>query len=191
MKKLSCLWAVMMIALSFGGCAKAPVEEMDNAAAAVTRAENDPDAAAYAQETLILARNALANMQNEAAEKRYDSARAYAAEAVRAAERAVSDGRAGAGRAREEAAALLALLPGAIAETGQTLRAAEGKKLDLDLEALETDMEYVRRTADQAAAAAAADRNKEALELGQAARSALSQINAAISEAAVLASRKK
>jgi hypothetical protein len=180
-----------MILLNLAGCAKPPVEEMDNAAAAVTRAENDPDAAAYAQETLIPARNALANMQNEAAEKRYDSAKTYAAEAVRAAERAVSDGRAGAARAREEAAALLALLPGAIAETEQTLRTAEGKNLDLDTEALEADMEYVRRTADQAVIAAAADRNKDALELGQAARSTLSRINAQISEAAVLVSRKK
>ncbi|MDR2020898.1 MAG: DUF4398 domain-containing protein [Treponema sp.] len=191
MKKLSCFWIVMTVMLSLGGCAKAPVEEMDNAAAAVTRAENDPDAAAYAEGALIQARNALANMQNEAAEKRYDAARAYAAEAVRAAEKAVSDGKAGAARAREEAAALLALLPGAIAETEQTLMAAKGKNLDLDLETLEADMEYVRRTADQAAVAAAADRNKDALELGQAARSTLSQISARISEAAVLVSRKK
>jgi hypothetical protein len=190
MKKLSCLWIVILL-LSFGGCAKPPVEEMDNAAAAVTRAENDPDAAAYAESTLIQARNALANMQNEAAEKRYDAARAYAAEAVRAAEKAVSDGRAAAARAREEAAALLALLPGAIAETEQTLQAVEGKNLDLDLEALKTEMEYVRRTADQAVVAAAADRNKDALELGQTVRSTLSRINAEISEAAVLVSRKK
>jgi hypothetical protein len=180
-----------MILLGLGGCAKAPVEEMDNAAAAVTRAENDPDAAVYAGETLIQARNALANMRNEAAEKRYDAARAYAAEAVRAAEKAVAGGQAGAARAGEEAAALLALLPGAIAETEQTLRQAEGKNLDLDLEALKTEMEYVRRTADQAAAAAAADRNKEALELGQAVRSTLSRIDARISEAAILVSRKK
>ena len=78
---------------------------MENAEAALVRAENDPDAAAYAGNTLLRARDALASMRAEAEAKRYDAAKTYAAEAVNAAEKAVNDGRAAAARAGEEAAA--------------------------------------------------------------------------------------
>jgi hypothetical protein len=171
------------------GCAKPPVEEMDAALSAVTRAENDPDAAAYAGNTLIRARDALASMRTAAEAKQYDSARTYAAEAVNAAEKAVTDGRAAAERAREEVAALTALLPEAFAETDRAVKAAEGK--NIDLAAISRDLEAARRMMDQAVVAEAGGNYREALEKGQAARSALGDIRAKLSAAAMAVSRKK
>jgi hypothetical protein len=83
-----------------GGCAKPPTEEMDAASAAVTRAENDPDAVTYAGNSLARAREALNRMSVEADSKRYDAAKSFAAEAIAAADKAISDGRAGAARAK-------------------------------------------------------------------------------------------
>jgi hypothetical protein len=191
MKKRIFLAAPLILLLSLSGCAKPPVEAMDAADAAVTRAENDPDAAAYAGSVVTQARSLLDAMRAAAAAKRYDAAKAYADDAVRAAEKAVADGRAGAARAKDEAAGLLALLPEMIADTERNVQAALRAKLAADFQAIGRDLESARRAADQAVVAAAADRYQEALEKGRSVRSVLDEINARISGAASAASRKK
>jgi len=98
----------LVLAMLAIGCAKPPTEDMNNAAEAVTRAENDKDAVTYAFNSITRAKDALARMNVEADAKRYDAAKSYAAEAIAAAERAIADGRAGAERARNEASALVA-----------------------------------------------------------------------------------
>jgi hypothetical protein len=188
-KLLLVLWVFLLLGL--GACAKPPVEEMDQAVSAVTRAENDPDAAVYAEDTLIRARDALASMRTEAEAKRYEAAKTFAAEAVNAAEKAIADGRAAAVRAREEAAALLALLPDAIAETERMIRTAAENKLSLDFDALWGELENARRTAEQAEIAAAGNKPREALEKGSAVRTTLSDIRTKLSQGATAASRKK
>jgi hypothetical protein len=184
--------AILGLVLASGGCAKPPTEEMNNAVAAVTRAENDADAVTYAGSTLTRARESLTRMQTEADAKRYDAARSYAAEAIAAADKAVADGRAGAARAREEAASLVAALKPAIAETDEAIRSAKAaRSLDLDFTGIDRDFEAARRTADQAEVSLAGNRYQEALDRGRSARAGLSEINQRLSEAAMAASRKK
>jgi hypothetical protein len=74
---------LIILGLILTACAKPPTEEMDNALAALTRAENDPDAVMYAANLIARARSALTQLQAEAAAKRYDAARTYAQETIR------------------------------------------------------------------------------------------------------------
>jgi HEPN domain-containing protein len=175
-----------------GGCAKPPTEEMDNAQAALTRAENDPDAVLYAADSITRARNALEQMRAEAAAKRYDAASTYAQETIRAADKAISDGRAAALRAKDDTASLMTLLSASIKETGEAIDAArQVQNSSLDFEALSRDFESARRTFDQAQVSASAGNYKDATEKGQTVRSSLSGINARLSEAVMAVSRKK
>jgi hypothetical protein len=187
MKKVLMLFVILYLA----ACAKAPVEEMENAAAALTRAENDPDAAAYGEGALVRARNALAAMRTEAEAKRYDAAKTYAAEVVAAAEAALTEGRAAAARVREEAEELLTRLSASLAEAGTAITAAREKKLPLDYEGLSQRLEAARRETEQAAMAAAGNKYREALEKGRGARSIISEIMSILSEEAAVLSRKK
>jgi hypothetical protein len=184
--------AILGIALLSGGCAKPPTEEMENAVAAVIRAENDADAVTYAGSTLVRARESLNRMQTEADSKRYDAARSYAAEAIAAADKAIADGRAGAARAREEAASLISALKPAVSETGEAIRAAKtARNLNLDFAGIDRDFEAARRTAEQAEVSLAGNNYQDALDKGRSARAGLSDINQRLSAAATAASRKK
>ncbi|MDR2743092.1 MAG: hypothetical protein LBB98_13200 [Treponema sp.] len=183
---LSVLGCIMFL----GGCAKPPTEEMAAATEALIRAENDPDAVTFGETSLNRARDAVFKMKQEADAKRYDAAKSYAAEAVSAAEKAISDGRAAAQRAREEAASLIASVKNSLAETEGLLSNAEQNNLNLDYEALSRDIEDVRSAIAQAEAAVAS-RPQEALEKGQAARAALSDIRNRISQGVRKTSSKK
>jgi hypothetical protein len=182
--------AVLGCVIFLGGCAKPPAEEMAAATEALLRAENDPDAVTFGETSLNRARDAVFRMKQEAEAKRYDAAKSYAAEAVSAAEKAASDGRAAAQRAREEAAGLIAGVKNSLEETGALLANARQNGLDLDYEALNRDIEDVRSAVSQAEAAAAS-RPREAIEKGQAARAALSDIRNRISQGVRKTSSKK
>jgi hypothetical protein len=186
------LFLSLVPGMIFLACAKPPVEEMEAATAAVTRAENDADAVTYAGNTLSRARESLNRMTAEADSKRYDAAKSYAAEALAAADKAVADGRAGADRAREEAANLLAAVKTGVTETGGSIRAAQSSgKLGLDFAGINRDFETVRRTVDQAEVSLAGNNVQDALDKGRSARAGLSDINQKLSSAATAASRKK
>ena len=191
MKKFTVLPVVFVIALILAACAKPPVEEMDNAYDAVTRAENDADAVIYAGNTLIRARDALTRMQDEADTKRYDAAKNYAAEAIAAADKAIADGKAGAARAKAEAENLVDSLSAPLAETSNALSAARQENLALDFDVLSGDMDSVRRTYGDARESLAANDYRDATAKCQNVRSALAGINAQITDAAQAASRKK
>ncbi|MDR1586211.1 MAG: DUF4398 domain-containing protein [Treponema sp.] len=189
--KIHLFCALLILPLVMGACAKPPVEEMNNAQDAVTRAENDADAVFYAGSALARARDALNRMQTEADAKRYDAAKSYAAEAVAAADKAIADGRAGAARARNEAAALIAGLKPALTETGQGLKAAQSARLALDFASLNRDFEAARLSAEQAEIALSGNQYQDAIDKGNSARAGLSDINQKLSEAASAISRKK
>jgi flagellar biosynthesis/type III secretory pathway protein FliH len=138
-KKVLIPWAVLALVISLGGCAKPPTEEMAAATEALIRAENDPDAAAYGETSLNRARDAIFRMRQEANAKRYDAAKSYAAEAISAAEKAISDGRIGAQRARDEAASLVATVKNSLVETQNSLDNAKRTGLDLDYRSLDQD----------------------------------------------------
>jgi hypothetical protein len=192
MKRIHTIFCVALVLAMLGmGCAKPPTEEMNNAAEAVTRAENDKDAVTYAFNSITRAKDALEHMKTEADSKRYDAAKSYAAEAIAAAERAITDGRAGAERARSEASSLVAQLRPLIAETEQGITAARAAGLPLDFESVDTDFNTARRNADQAQTALSATRYEESMERGRAARLGLNSINQQLAIATLAVSRKK
>jgi hypothetical protein len=178
--------------ITLGGCETPPTAEMESAEAAFIRAENDPDAAAFAGTSLLRAREARSRMRAEAEAKRYDAARSFAAEVVAASEKAINDGRNAAGRAREEAAALAGSLKNTLRETESALeKARDTDKLDLDFNALARDIEAARNLAAAAENALAQGRPNEALREGNAARSALGDIMYRISQGVRAVTRRK
>ena len=186
---------ILLIILSFGlicACSTPPREDMERAHDAVTRAENDADAVTYASNILVRARDALTRMQNEADAKRYETAKTYAAEAVTQAERAITEGKTGAGRAKAEAENLINGLAGPLAETANSLDAAwQAEKIRLDFASLTADMEAARSTYNDARQSLQNDRYRDALSQGQTVRSLLSGINAALIEGVQAVARKQ
>jgi uncharacterized phage infection (PIP) family protein YhgE len=130
-------------------------------------------------------------MNAEAESKRYDAAKTYAAEAIAAADKALADGQAGAARAREEAAALIAGLAPVITETEQGLQSAKKADLDLNFDGLDKDFRTARENAAQAETALSENQYRDALEKGREAKAGLSDINQQLSGAATAVSRKK
>ena len=193
MKKLKTIFpAIFILALILAACAMPPTEEMNRAQDAVIRAENDADTVNYAGNTLNRARDALTRMQSEADSKRYDAAKNYAAEAVSAAERALSEGKTGAARAKDEAWLLVNSLQGPLTETSAALNAArQVPNLILDFDTLSGDLDTAYRTHDEAQQSLAADNYRDAVTKAQNVRSLLSDINVRITEAAVETSRKQ
>jgi hypothetical protein len=130
-------------------------------------------------------------MREEAGAKRYDSARSLAAEAVAAAEKAISDGKSAAARAREDAAALLNGLKTTVTETESALNNASQQNIDIDGDALAADLLSAKDAIDDAQRSFAAGSYPEASSKGRAARSELENIKARIAEGAQAVSRKK
>ena len=130
-------------------------------------------------------------MHSEAAAKRYDSARSFAAEAIAAAERAISEGRTGAARAHDEAFALVSELRPLAEETRQGIDAAHSAGLPLDFNSVERDYIAAYSNSEQAHEAYSDNQYQEALRLGRAARSEFIDINQQISLVAMEASRTK
>jgi hypothetical protein len=165
---------------------------MDNAIAAVTRAENDPDAVSYGGSSIIRAREALSNMQTEAGAKRYDGAKTYAQEAINAADRAIADGKTGAQRARDEAATLLTGVRNSLGETEKNIETAKGvKNIQVDFDAVGQDFNSAKDLTDQAQTALSQADYPNSINKCQSARSILGDINTTLSQAAISTSRKK
>lgn len=192
MKKLLIVPAVLCAAavILLAACAKPPTEEMNKAIDAVTRAENDADAVTYAGNTLLRAQDALTRMREEAGSKRYDSARSLAAEAVAAAEKAISDGKSAAARAREDAAALLNGLNTTVAETESALTNARQQHI-IEADALAGELLSAKDTIDDARRSFSAGNYPDASSKGRTARSELENIKARIAEATQAVSRRK
>jgi len=185
-----CLLAVFVFAFILAACATPPTEEMNRAHDAVIRAESDPDAVRYAPAILIRARDALNRMETEAEAKRFDGARTFATEAITSAERAVAEGRSGAGRAREDAIRLMDSLSIPLAETERAVSAARGQVLLLDFNALRGDMDITRQTYEGARLDIQTGNFLDAITKGQIVRSNLSDINTRLTGAAQALSRK-
>jgi hypothetical protein len=189
--QFSFFYAALVLAVLTAGCAKPPTEEMNNAIEAVIRAENDRDAVTYARNSLERARDALARMHAEADSKHYDQARSFASEAIAAADRAITEGRAGAARAREEAASIVSQLRPLMAETEQGINAARAAGLPLNFVSLDRDFDMARLFADEAQNAFSGERYQDAIDQGRTARSRLSDINQQLSNVVVTTIRMK
>jgi vacuolar-type H+-ATPase subunit I/STV1 len=191
-QSVTCVSIIFALVLAFFGCAKPPTEEMNQAVAAVTAAENDADALTYAASSLVRARETLIRMQEAADSKRYDEAKTLASEAVAAAQKAIADGKTGAERAKAEAESLVEEVKAAALGTEEALRNAKTvKNIKLDFTALDRDLAGARRTLDQAEISLAGSNYQDASEKGRSARAALSDITNRIAGAATAVSRKK
>lgn len=187
-------WRVgaFVLAVACAACAKAPVEDMENATAAVARAENDPDVVTYAQSALSRARETLNTMRAEAESKRYEEAKRLAADVVALAEKAIQDGRGAALRARDEAANAIAVMETAIAEADETIENARGaRKGNVSFEEVDRDFMDAKTLADRARSANGEKRYREAIDGSSQVRSQLSAITSRIGQAALAVSRKK
>jgi hypothetical protein len=183
---------VFVAAAALLACAKPPVEEMNNAVAAVSRAENDPDVVNYATNALARAREALSQMQSEADTKRYDNAKRLAADAQSLAEKAISDSRTAAQRMREEADGAIRAMQSAISETEQTLNnARRSRPAGVNIARLDQDFANARAMAGEAVIAQTESRYREAIDKSQTVRSALSTITSSLSQTVIATSRKK
>lgn len=185
--------SLLAVIFQLGGCAKPPAAEMEAAQTALTEAENDPNAALYAESTLARARDALARMKAAAETKRYDSAKAYAAEVVAASEKAINDGNIAAARARQEGADLVSNLKQSMEETQSALDSAKQKNGGdaAGFESLDKDFDTARQTVGQVEGAVAGSRLQEAQEKGRNARAAFSSIRTRLADEARVSSRKK
>jgi len=182
---------IIAVAVLVFSCARPPIAEMENARETVFRAENDEDAVIYAGSTLARARDAVRRMQIAADEKRYDAAKTYAEEAIAAAERAVTEGKAGAARARDEAASLLSGLGPAIEEAERNVNGAQYSMLDMDYDELRRELNYANDTLDSAQADQSQGRYQDAMEKGRDVRSTVTDVNLKVSNAASASSSKK
>ena len=189
-KHTYCIFAAIVLAILAVACATPPTEEMNNATEAVSRAENDINAVTYAGNTIARARDALSRMHIEADAKRFDSARTFAADAIAAAERAISEGAIGAARARDEASSLLNELGPLVQETRRGIDSARSSGLALNYNQLEQDFTTARGNAEQAQDAFRGDRYQDAMSLGRTARSELIDINQRLTTVALAVSQK-
>ena len=173
------------------GCAKPPIAEMDSAREAVFKAENDEDAVLYAGATLARARDALRQMEEAADSKQYDAARTHAEDAKSAAERAITDGKTGAARARDESTSMLRGLRESLEETERNINGARYSLLDLNYDDLGREFMDASNTVDRAESEHSRGNYPDALDNSRKARSAISSINERISNAATAVSPKK
>jgi len=187
--KLKLFYILIAVSVLIVGCAKPPLEEMDRAREAVFKAENDANAVQYAQGTLARARDALKRMQSDADSKNYDGAKTNAAEAIAAAEKAISDGRASAQRAGSEANSLISSLRLEIEETTRNLAGARYSNMALDYNSLDNAIIRAHETTDKAEIDQVMGRSQDALDKARIVRSDLSDINLKIANAST--TRKK
>jgi len=186
---LICVFIFSLVLMT--GCTKPPTEEMNNAEEAVARAENDPDAVNFAGNLVQRAKDSLALMHEEADVKRYDSAINYANDAIALAERAINEGRADAGRTRQQAINSLAEVRPQLLETEKRIENAKTAKLPLDYGSIDGDLNTAQRTYDQAQSALSGNRYQEAIFLSNNVRSSLAGINQKLGVKAMEVTRKK
>jgi hypothetical protein len=183
---------ILIIAFIAGSCAELPKKEMEDAVAAVTQAENDPDAVLYGELALTRAKTALARMQEEASAKRYQSAKNLALDAINSAAKARADGRTGAARAQDEAGRALSDVKNLMTETERNLETAKSLgNLDANFEALEERLANARETVASAELDFSNGNYRDVQEKCRAARFTLNGVNGELSRAVQVSSRKK
>ena len=185
---------IIFVAAAFfvlAACQKPPSDEMNRAIDALNRAENDSDAVTYALNTLNQAREALRKMQEEAAVKRFDSAKVFAGDVVTYAERAVSEGRAMAGQLKDRAQNLVDSLQPILAEAEAAFNAAKTGNLQVNYDELGKILDTAKQNLENAKRSLTENNFQDAIDKTQGIRSALGDITSRIGEAAQDLFRKK
>jgi hypothetical protein len=183
--------AALLLVLA-AGCAKPPVEEMEAAREAVTRAENNANALTYAGDGVRRARSALQRMTDEANAKRYDAAKSAAAEAVAAAEKAIIDGQAASAKAADDASNLIVAAKTEIQAAEQALDAAwKGGVKNVNFSDLNSAAGDAWKSVEQAEMSLAQGKAQDAVSEAEQARRSAAQISLALSEGVRAGSRKQ
>jgi hypothetical protein len=186
------LAAFICVSMLFASCAKPPTDEMEQAEAAVTRAENDPDARQHAQNSITRARDSLNNMHSEAEQKHYEQAKQLASDTIALAERAISDGKAAAARVRDEADNAIRAMENLLTETQATIEnARNSNRAALNFSEIDSDFATANSVANQAREANGTSNYSRAIDLSNSVRTTLSNITAKIGQAAQAQNRKK
>jgi hypothetical protein len=174
------------------GCAKPPVEEMEAAREAVTRAENNANAVNYAGDGVRRAQSALQRMTDEANAKRYDAAKSAAAEAVAAAEKAIIDGQVASAKAADDASGLIVTAKTEIQAAEQALDAAwKGGVKNVNFTSLNSAAGDAWKSVEQAEMSLAQGRARDAVNEAEQARQSAALISLALSEGVRAGSRKQ
>lgn len=188
---VAAVFAIVAMTLA-SSCAKPPVTEMEAANQALSKAEADADARLYAPDSLTKARDLIARMKAGADEKRYDDAKALAAEAVVAAEKAIQDGASGKAKAKSDAASIIATVKPTLAEVQQAFIAAKTVRgIKLDFAAIDTGIKEAAAVLAGAESDNAKADYKAAIAKAQSARSSLAAIQKLVTDAVQATSRKK
>jgi len=187
--KAKFVFILLIVLILAAGCTNPPTAEMERAREAVFRAENDANAALYAAGTLTRARNALRSMETEADSKRFAAAKTFATEAAELAERAISEGRTGAERARVDAAPMVESLRGEIEATSRNVASARYSQMALDYAALDMAIARAHSLTDQAENDLAMGRFQSALDTATDVRRDLANINQMVAGAVTSAKK--
>lgn len=182
----------ILVIFAVAACAKPPTDEMARATDAVTRAQNEPNVGTYAANSLRLAEDALRRMNEAAANKKYDEAKALAIDAANLADRAISEAKDAETQVKLDASNMIATVKSAITEAEQALaNARKVKNINLNTNAIVFEIDNAKKLNQDAEAALARAAHKEALDKATNARSSVSSAMGLISEAARESSKKK
>ncbi|MEJ5189289.1 DUF4398 domain-containing protein [Treponema sp. J25] len=183
---------LIVCVLAAWACTQPPTAEMQKATEAVTKAQQDPLVPVYAPESLQRATDLLAQMNEAAAAKKYDTARKLALDAQAAAEQAISDAKTRQEQAKNEANQAIEALKKAFPEAETALAAArKARNPRINIEKLSQDLQKARDSLKTAESSYASGQYKAAYEAAIAGRNTLSKIVETISSAAQVSSKKK
>ncbi|MCX7655991.1 MAG: DUF4398 domain-containing protein [Treponemataceae bacterium] len=193
-RRISLLNPAILIVFALVGwaCTQPPTGEMQKATEAVTKAQQDPLVPIYAPESLQRATDLLAQMNEAAAAKKYDTAKKLALDAQAAAEQAISDATTRQEQARNEANKAIEALKKAFPEVETALTAArKARNPRINIEKLSQDFQKARASLNTAESSYATGQYKAAYDTAITGRNTLSSIMEAISRATQINSKKK
>jgi hypothetical protein len=189
---VSILAAIALTALVFAGCAQPPQAEVDAARAKVAAAMKDADILTYAPESLQKAKDALARMEKNLADRKYPEAKTEALQAASLAAGAKADVVAARERVKNEAATTIDQAKKLLASLLPAVSVAKkAKPAGLDLAALDKDLADARAKLADADSALGAGNFVSARDGASAARASFSEIEKRISDAIQKARKKK
>jgi len=181
--KLRYIYIFCCFLILAAGCARPPIDKVNEAKEALQRAESNDNVLNYARDVLDRARKAIEDMSAAYNSKRYDTAKNHADRAIDLAKEAIDEGNKRAAMAREEAAALLSALKPEIEETSRNVNGARYSLLALDYNALDEGIKNAYNVTDQAEVDQAMGRYNDALEKGRSVRANLANINSLVANA--------
>jgi hypothetical protein len=190
-RTLLILSLTMGLSLLLAGCASAPTEEINATRGALTGAQTD-DVRTYAAESLKAAEDELAKAMAEvqaqddkfALSRDYKPASAMLKSAKDLADKAAGDAQVNKAKAKADAEAVIAALPGAIEEAKKVLaKAPKGKDTKADLEAMQNDLKLAEEALAEATTSMTQEKYNDALAKANSAKEKTDAVVAQVTQA--------